>query len=105
MTLKILLGKRIKDLRVKAGKTQAQIAELVSIDPKHQSCIENGRNFPSADLLESYAKVFGIDVCEIFNLGHYKERDILEHELIELIKNSSEEDLKLIHRIVFTVLK
>jgi transcriptional regulator with XRE-family HTH domain len=105
MTLKILLGKRIKDLRVKAGKTQAQIAELVSIDPKHQSCIENGRNFPSADLLESYAKVFGIDVCEIFNLGHNKERDILEHELIELIKNSSEEDLKLIHRIVFTVLK
>jgi transcriptional regulator with XRE-family HTH domain len=105
MTLKTLLGKRIKDLRCKAGKTQAQIAELVGIDPKHQSCIENGRNFPSADLLEAYASAFDIDVCDIFKLRQNKDRNSLEHEIINLIKTAKDDDLKLIHTIVFSIIK
>ena len=70
MTIKQLLGLRIKELRTKIKLTQAQLAEKVGIDPKHQSCIENGKNFPSADLLDKYSNVFNIETCELFEITH-----------------------------------
>ena len=70
MTIKQLLGLRIKELRTKIKLTQAQLAEKVGIDPKHQSCIENGKNFPSADLLDKYVLEFNIEACELFKISH-----------------------------------
>ena len=75
MTVKQLLGLRIKELRTKIKLTQAQLAEKVGIDPKHQSCIENGKNFPSADLLDKYALVFNIEACELFEISHNKPKE------------------------------
>lgn len=104
MTIKHLLGLRIKELRNKEKYTQSQLAEKVCIDPKHQSCIENGKNFPSADLLDKYAKVFNIDICELFELQHNKSRTFLEKALHEKISNCSDDDLKIIYRLVVSIL-
>lgn len=105
MGIKSLTGLRIKELRNKSGMTQAELAELVNIDPKHQSCIENGRNFPSADLIEKYAKAFNIDVSEVIEVKHIKDRKILIKEIMREINIASDNDIKLIHRIVFDILK
>lgn len=105
MTVKKLLGQRIKELRILKNLTQAQLAELVVIDPKHQSCIENGRNFPSADLLEKYAHVFRIDVSELLILEHHKQRAELENKLFELIKNCNDEDFKNIYKVIMALLQ
>lgn len=48
MTLKQQLGLRIKELRKKNKLTQAQLAKKVNIATKHESCIETGKNYPSA---------------------------------------------------------
>ncbi len=56
MELKKKLGKRIKELRALNNLKQAQLAEMVGIATKSQSCIETGKNFPSADLIEKYAR-------------------------------------------------
>ena len=56
MELKKKLGKRIKELRALNNLKQAQLAEMVGIATKSQSCIETGKNFPFADLIEKYAK-------------------------------------------------
>ena len=104
MTIKELLGLRIKEIRNKLNMTQAQLAEKVGIDPKHQSCIENGKNFPSADLLNKYSIVFDIDVCELLNIEHNKDREFLQKFLINKIKTSNDEDLKIIFKIVKSVL-
>lgn len=105
MSLKYLLGQRIKELRLKKNMTQAQLAEHVSIDPKHQSCIENGRNFPSSDLLDKYAHVFEIDICDLLKIEHNKSRTELEKKLQKLIKNSSDEEFKIIYKIVNSLIK
>ena len=104
MTIKQLLGVRIKELRNNIKFTQAQLAEKVGIDPKHQSCIENGKNFPSADLLDKYAKVFDIDICELLELKHNQPRFILEKILHEKISCCNDNDLKTIYRIVSVIL-
>ena len=51
MNIKEQLGLRIKELRLKNGLKQSELAEKVNIATKHQSCIETGRNYPSADVI------------------------------------------------------
>lgn len=104
MTVKQLLGLRIKELRTKHNLTQIILAEKVGIDPKHQSCIENGKNFPSADLLEKYANVFNLDICELLELKHNKPRAILIKSIQDKINCCSDSDLKIIYRIISGVL-
>ena len=105
MSIKVFLGLRIKELRNKSNLTQAELAEIVGIDPKHQSCVENGRNFPSADLIEKYASAFKVDTSSILNIQHIKERKVLLKDINNAIKTASDKDIILIHRIIFDILR
>lgn len=105
MSVKLQLGLRIKELRKKAELTQAKLAEIISIDAKHQSCIENGKNFPSADLIEKYAKTFKIEPSELLLLSHSISRKELIKKLDALIKSSNDKDLNIIYRVAISVLK
>ncbi len=105
MSIKILFGKRIKELRLKQHLKQAQLAEIVGIDPKHQSCIENGKNFPSTDLIEKYAKAFGIEDFELLNITNTLSSEAVIFKINELIRNASEDDIQLIYKICLAVLK
>lgn len=105
MDIKKLFGLRIKELRVKNKQTQAQLAEIIEIDPKHQSCIETGRNFPSSDLLEKYAKAFKISTWELLTIEHNAPREVLREKLLNLIDNSTDEDFIKIYRIIISILK
>lgn len=105
MSIKILFGKRIKELRLKQQLKQAQLAEIVGIDPKHQSCIENGKNFPSTDLIEKYAKAFGIEDFELLNIANTLSSKEIIYKINELIRNASEDDIQLIYKICLAVLK
>ncbi len=105
MTIKELFGKRIKELRIKQNLKQAQLAEIVGIDPKHQSCIENGKNFPSTDLIEKYAKAFRIDSCDLLNMAHCAPKDELVCRIKLLLDNAAECDVQLIYKICLSVLK
>ena len=64
--IKILFGKKIKELRKKHNYTQAQLAEIVNVDDKHISCIESGKNFPSADLIYRLSCALGVEVKDLF---------------------------------------
>ena len=100
MELKKRLGKRIQELRLKNNLKQSELAEKVGIATKHQSCIENGRNFPSSDLLDKYAVVFNMDICELLKLEHQQPRIFLEEKLHNIIANSSDEEFKTIYKLV-----
>lgn len=66
MTLKQDLGKKIQKLRKEKKITQEHLAELVGIDPKNISKIENGNNYPTAENLTSIAKALQVDIYELF---------------------------------------
>lgn len=105
MSIRTLVGLRIKELRNKSDLTQAELAEIVGIDPKHQSCVENGRNFPSADLIEKYAEALNVDAPAILDIKHVKDRKTLLKDINNAIKTASDKDIVLIHRIIFDILK
>lgn len=105
MGIKEQLGSRIRELRLKNNLKQSELAEMVNIATKHQSCIETGKNYPSADLIEKYAKVFQLEPAEILNISHKKDIKLITLELDEIIKNSDESRLRLIYRIVKSIIQ
>ena len=56
------LGKQIRQLRKERGYTQAQLAELVGIDDKHLSKIENGVHLPAYKTIKSLSEVLKFDL-------------------------------------------
>lgn len=55
-------GRRIKEMRKKAGYTQAELAEKLGITPDGMSSIERGKNGVSVDLFGVTAEVLGSSV-------------------------------------------
>ena len=105
MSLKKAVGERIKELRIKTNYTQANLAEKVGIASKHQSCIETGKNFPSAELLEKYALVFNMDVLDLLNIHYNKPVPEIKAEIKAMIDNANDKDIITIHKFCLSLLR
>ena len=100
MGIKEILGKRIKNLRIKHNLT---LAEKVNIAHKHQSCIETGKNFPSAELIEKYAQVFNIDATEFLSISSFTIKEDRKDVLNRISKNlnkATDYEIYLIDKII-----
>ncbi len=100
MELKKKFGKRIQELRLKNNWKQSELAEKVGIASKTQSCIETGKNFPSAELIEKYAKAFNLKLSDLLNISHIEDTSILLKEIFEILNNAKDDDIKLIYKII-----
>ena len=98
--LKKRLGKRIQELRLKNGLKQATLAEKVNLAHKSQSCIETGKNYPSADVVEKYADALNVDVSEIPDIEHIKPTKELILEINTLLNNAEEKDVITAYRVI-----
>ena len=58
---------KIKEYREKVGMKQSELAELVNVRIKTIVCLENGKYNPSLKLAMDIAKVFDIQVEELFS--------------------------------------
>ena len=58
---------RIKEYRENAGMKQSELAELVSVRRETIVCLENGRYNPSLKLAMDIAKVFDVQVEDLFS--------------------------------------
>ena len=98
--IKILLGKRIKELRKSKKLTQEQFAEMIDIDQRNLSAIECGLNFPTKHFLR-IAQAFNIELKELFDFNHLNltEND-MRVQTKELIDKLNEHDLNIIYRLL-----
>ena len=62
-----MLGTRIAALRREAGMNQAELARLLQVSPSAVGMYEQGRREPSAQMLLTLAKVFGVSVDYILS--------------------------------------
>lgn len=86
MALKQDLGQRIQYLRKEKKLTQEALAELVGIDQKNISKIENGNNYPAAETLTAIANALEVDIYElfVFNKIPYEQ---MKEEIINSLNN------------------
>lgn len=88
MDNRILLGKRIRELRKKKGLKQEDLAELVGLEPTSISNIENGYNYPTIQNLEKIVNVLESSFVEIFKFSKHKEvKDLMDEIIVMLNKN------------------
>lgn len=68
ISIRLKLGKRVKELRKACGYTQEKLSELTEIDYKYLQRIE-GKNPPNVKLetLERLAKVFNLSVSKLLS--------------------------------------
>ncbi len=97
---KELLGLRIKEFRENRRYTQDRLAEMVGIDPKHLSRIENGRNYPSLETLEKILDNLDVSYEEIFNFKLIVSKGDLIRKINNRLEALDETKLKLVYNIV-----
>jgi len=64
-SIAIRLGKRIRQLRLKRGLSQVEMAHCFGIDRGHISDLERGKKSVCLPMLEVLSKGFGISVSEL----------------------------------------
>jgi len=94
------LGLRIKEFRERKKFTQDKLSELVGIDPKHLSRIENGRNYPSIETLEKLTDNLNVSFEDIFEFEHLDERSGLIKKINLMFENLSDEKLRFIYKLL-----
>ena len=84
-----MMGARIAALRREAGMSQAALARLLQVSPSAVGMYEQGRREPSAQMLLTLAKVFGVSVDYILS-GIPGEGEVskLEHMLLNRITSA-----------------
>ena len=81
MNKKVLLGKRIRELRKRKGLSQEKLSELVNVDPTTISNIENGKNYPSLINLENILNVLNCSFLDVFDL---KQKNNISDLILEI---------------------
>lgn len=97
---KILLGRRIKELRKELGLTQEKLAELIFIETSTLSGIESGRHFPSLVTLEKIATVLNVNMKNIFDYEHLEDKQQKRDFIIKNIEFLDEEKISFIYEFV-----
>ncbi len=75
------LGKKIRQLRFKAGLTQEQLAERLGIGAQSVSKWENAATMPDITTLPLLAEVFGVSIDDLFDLTAEQRFNRIEHRL------------------------
>ena len=96
--MKIQIGDRIKELRIKRGLTQRELAEIFAVTSQSVSRWENGLSYPDIEQLPMIADYFDITVDELMGRDG-RTQDRLERELHELARHGGEQDLPTCARI------
>ena len=95
LNLKLLLGKRIRSLRVARGWTQQDLGEKAGISYKFIGEIERGKQNPSFSILAKISKALNIDLKELFRFSHeILSRKELENEVKRIIKDMADDELR-----------
>ena len=105
MDIKNLLGKRIREYRLKYGLTQFQLAEKLGIDDKHLSRIELGKNMPQANVIAKLAEVFDVEPKSLFEFSHLAPIQNVREDLNNIISNLSDEQIILTYKYVKTLIE
>ena len=103
MDNKILLGKRIKELRKRNGFTQDYLAEKLSIEPRQLSKLETGRNYSSFETTIALLKTFNITFEELTNFEHLKTDENLKAKMFEELNRLDSEKLRYLYKITRNV--
>ena len=99
-SIKSKFGKHLKELRKCKGYTQEHLAELVSIEPPNLSKIECGMHFPQPEKIEKLANALDVEVSELFDFEHLKEKNILTKSILKSLNSFDTKQIEFVYKMV-----
>lgn len=68
MDIKLLVGKRVRELRNSIGISQEELADLAGLDRTYITSVERGKRNISIVNIEKLAKALKVSLSEFFNI-------------------------------------
>ena len=100
MNLSKQVGKRIKELREAQNMKQVELAEFLEIEPTNLSKIENGVFLPREDKLRKIASKLDVEIKDLFDVEHIKERNDLINSISNILNSSSDNELMFYYKVL-----
>jgi transcriptional regulator with XRE-family HTH domain len=91
----MLIGKRIKDLRIEKGMSQQDLGDLVGVTKVSICGYENGTRTPSLETFDLLADIFGTTTDYL--LG--REVPVVSEETNEFVGTISKDDIEIIQEL------
>ena len=90
--IKKLLGSNIKFYRVSLGISQEKLAEMVNMAANYLGLLENGKKFPSSEMIERIAAALGKDSSDLFAITPIQQnwKEIILSKITTLINDELE---------------
>ena len=96
----ILVGSRIKSLRVSRKMSQAKTAEASRISAKYLGEVERGEANISIELINRIAAVLAVPMSAILESEHERPHQELIAEIIRLAPRLNEKDAQITYRMI-----
>lgn len=82
-----IIGKRVKELRVRQGLSQEKLAEKCNLAVSHISRIESGKKHPSLECLVKLGNVLGVTANTFLYRNQKNDFTGYKSELLEIIND------------------
>lgn len=96
-----LIGKRVKEVRIEKGLSQAELAVRCKTSAQYLSQIENGKKQASLQILVTVAEVLGVSLNELLNGNQVNNPKEYRSDILKLFADCSSYE----KRVLFEVLK
>lgn len=83
----IEIGARLRELRIKSGKTQEEVGKLIGKSDAMIGHYERGYKMPNPEILKKFAEIFSVSVGRILGSEDDDAYDIFEDELPKELKD------------------
>ncbi len=103
MTVKELIGRRIKEARQARGLSQEALSEKVGMSSKYLSSVERGKENPTLDTLIKLANALGVEPSELFSYQHERSPKELKQLISRLMNEGHDEKLKLLAKLITAI--
>lgn len=94
------LGARIKAFRAEKGLSQEELSQLVDIDFRHVSNIENGRTRPSLKILISIANALEVSADDILSDSLDYSKSTAGTEIHDILMDCNPDEKKMLLKIL-----
>ncbi len=96
-----LIGRRVKEARLKLGLTQERLASRANLHYSYVGQVERGNKVPSLKTLSKIARALNLKVEDLIGdseserRSNITTRDLLTQELMLFVRDCNEKELKL----------
>ena len=97
---KTRFGRRLRELRRRAGLTQEQLGAQAGVGYKFLGSVERGNENPSLEVIDKLAAGLGVAPEVLFELEHTQKPEALRRTAHGLVDAADEPELKLIVRVL-----